>query len=169
MNFVNGEEDILETAGWRDDMKFLFHLTRVFRFYNETGRFPKVEFKKIPNLSNARWNTRAILALLAFILLPQEIHVLQEVCSFISYNWAEHWFTDQHYQEHDYENLCRSLEAYQKALTCVKNFWSTEKSKLDIPQSNQCAERAIKCLQNLKNTCKKKDAIHLRFILSNKS
>ena len=28
--FDNGTEVILETSGWRDDMKFLFHLTRVF-------------------------------------------------------------------------------------------------------------------------------------------
>ena len=25
MSFKNGKEDITETAGWRDDMKFLFH------------------------------------------------------------------------------------------------------------------------------------------------
>ncbi|CAI9738962.1 Hypothetical predicted protein [Octopus vulgaris] len=38
-NFNNGEEKITESAGWRDDMKFLFHLTRVFRFFEETGKF----------------------------------------------------------------------------------------------------------------------------------
>ena len=63
INFKNGKEEIIETVGWRDDMKFLFHLTRVFRFYEDSGRFPKVKFQKIPNLSNARWNSRAILAL----------------------------------------------------------------------------------------------------------
>ena len=41
MNFKSGEEEISETAGWRDDMKFLFHLTRVFRFFKETGNFLK--------------------------------------------------------------------------------------------------------------------------------
>ena len=85
MNFTNGKEEITETAGWRDDMKFLFHLTRVFRFFEETGRFPKVKFQKIPNLSNARWNSRAILALLAFILVPERKDSLLEICRFISY------------------------------------------------------------------------------------
>ena len=63
MNFKNNKEEITETAGWRDDMKFLFHLTQVFRFFEETGRFPEVKFQKIPKLSNARWNSQAILAL----------------------------------------------------------------------------------------------------------
>ena len=27
-NFYNGTEEIKDTGGWRDDMKFLFHLTR---------------------------------------------------------------------------------------------------------------------------------------------
>ena len=85
MNFKNGKEEIIETAGWRDDMKFLFHLTWVFRFFEKTGRFPKVKFQKIPNLSNARWNSRAVLALSAFILLPQRRDSLLEICRFISY------------------------------------------------------------------------------------
>ena len=55
-HFKNGKDEITETAGWRDDMNFLFHLTRVFRFYEETGTFPAVRFQKIPNLSNARRN-----------------------------------------------------------------------------------------------------------------
>src|SRR5277367_5310326 len=71
INFKNGKEEIIETAEWRDDIKFLFHLTRVFRFFEGTGRFSKVKFQKIPNLSNARWNSRAVLALLAFIILPE--------------------------------------------------------------------------------------------------
>ena len=71
INFKNGKEDITETAGWCDDMKFLFLLTRVLYFFEETGRFPKVKFQKISKLSNVRWNFRAILALLAFILLPE--------------------------------------------------------------------------------------------------
>ena len=27
INFKNGKEEIIDTARWRDDMKFLFHLT----------------------------------------------------------------------------------------------------------------------------------------------
>jgi len=29
-----------------------------------------VEFKKLPNISNARWNSGAILAILAFMVMP---------------------------------------------------------------------------------------------------
>ena len=65
--FSNGKTEIKETGGWRDDMKFLYHLTRVFRYFIETNEVPFVKFQKIPNVCNARWNSRAILALLAFV------------------------------------------------------------------------------------------------------
>jgi hypothetical protein len=44
-HFVNGTEPILDQAGWRDDMKFLYHLTRVFQFYVEKGHFPLIKFQ----------------------------------------------------------------------------------------------------------------------------
>ena len=53
MNFNNGDEEITDKAGWCGDIKFLFHLTRVFRSFDANDRFPKVKFQKLPNLSNA--------------------------------------------------------------------------------------------------------------------
>ena len=40
-DFMNGKEEMTETAGWHDDMKFLFHLTRVFRFLKKLEDFLK--------------------------------------------------------------------------------------------------------------------------------
>jgi len=167
MQFPNGEEEIRDKEGWRDDMKFLYHLTRVFRFYEEYARFPKVIYKSLPNLSNARWNSRAILALLVFNLLPEERHNLLPICRFISYNWADLWFSDQLYNANDYQTLCSSLQGYEKAMKTVKNFWNTEPSKIQIPRTNQCAERAIKCLQEANGKCKKTEKVDLTFLLSN--
>jgi len=84
MNFKNGKE-VTEAAGWRDDIKFLFNLTPAFRFFEKSGEFHKVKFQKIPNLSNARWKSRAILSLVAFILLPERRDSLLDICKFISY------------------------------------------------------------------------------------
>ena len=139
MNFKNGKEEITETPEWRDDIKFLFHLTRVFLFFEETGRFLEVKFQKIPKLGNGRWNSRAILvlqallALLAFILLPKRTDSLLEIYRFISYRWADHWFTDQIYNADDYHKLCSSMQVHGKTLNRMKKF-------------NHCAERTIKCL-----------------------
>ena len=108
-NFKNGKEEITVTAGWSDNLKFLFRLTRVVHLFEETGRFSKVKFQKIPKLSNTRWNSRAILALLAFYLLSEKRDSLLEICRFISYRWADHWFTDQIYNADDYQKLCSSL------------------------------------------------------------
>ena len=102
MNFKNGNEVITETAGWRDDMKFLFHLTRVFRVFEKSGVFPKVKFQKLPKLSNARWNSRAILALLAFILQRERRDSLLDICKFISCTREDHWFTYQMYNAVNY-------------------------------------------------------------------
>ena len=41
-------------------------------------------------------------------------------------------------------------------------------SVLDIPKSNQCAERSIEVIQKLYYMCKNKDKRQLRFILSKK-
>ena len=166
--FVNGTVEILDKSGWRDDMKFLYHLTRVFRFYEEQRNFPLIHFQNIPNMSNARWNSRAILAILAFILMPEARKNLEKVCRFISYEWAEHWFSSQKYNDNDFKNLSDVLKPYKKALQSFKNHWKKEPSVIDIPRSNQIAERAIKVMQDLYASCRKKDKLQLRFILSNK-
>ena len=80
--FSNDKTEIKETGDWRDDM-FLYHLTLVFRHITERNEIPFVNFKQIPNISNARWNSRAILALLAFILMPETWIRLRKICSFI--------------------------------------------------------------------------------------
>ena len=111
--FVNCTEVILDKSGWRDDM---YHLTRVFKFFEEKGHFPKITFQAIPNISNARWNSRAILVLLSFILIPSARKTLEKVCRFISYDWANYWFTNQMYHENDYKKLAEILKPYKKAL-----------------------------------------------------
>ena len=149
-------------------MKFLYHLTRVFQFFEEKGHFPKINFQAIPNISNARWNSRAILVLLSFILIPSERKILEKVCRFISYDWADYWFTNQMYDENGYKKLVEILKPYKKALKSLNNHWKQEPSPLNIPRSNQCAERAIKLVQQLYTSCRKKDKLPLHFILSNK-
>ena len=76
-------------------MKFLYHLTRVFRHFTDRNEIPFVKFQQIPNISNARWNSRAILALLAYILMTETRNWRRKFCSFISYSWADHWFSSQ--------------------------------------------------------------------------
>ena len=163
--FENRSECIKDNVGWRDDMKFLFHFTCVFRLYKEKREFPFVEFHALPNISNARWNSRAILALLAFILMPHCRSKLHNVCNFISYVWADRWFSDQMYKASDYDELLDSLASYKSAAECLKKHWKVEPSAIDIPRSNQCCECAIKVLQDMHSNCK--DRLPLRFILSN--
>ena len=94
-SFKNGTEQIHDKSGWRDDMKFLYHLTCVFHFFDEKGYFPLFNFQKIPNINSARWNSIAILAIFTYILLPAERKTLEKICRFISYSWADYWFTEQ--------------------------------------------------------------------------
>ena len=77
--FGNSKTMIKETGGWRDDMKFLYHITRVFRHFTGRNEIPFVKFQQILNISNARWNSRAILALLAFILMPETRSRLRKI------------------------------------------------------------------------------------------
>lgn len=165
--FENGKEEILTAGGWRDDMKYLFHLCKVFNFFDVKRHFPKVVFQKIPNISNARWNSRAILVLLAFILIPTSRDTLYNVCRFIARDWSSYWFHDQTFNETHFGMLSAALKPYNKALKSLQTFWCRDPSLIPVPRSNQCAERGIKKMQKLHDICKNKKKLSLRFILSN--
>ena len=165
--FKNGTVVIEDEVGWRDDMKFLFHLTRAFRFFAEKKAMPRIKFHKLPNLSNARWNSRAIYALIAYILMPSTRTQLHRVCYFVAYEWADKWFADQLFRDEDYDELYNALKPYSTALKCLQNHWKREDSTIKIGRSNQCCERAIKTMQELHALCMNKDNLPLRFLLSN--
>ena len=111
--------------------------------------FPLLNFQNILNISNGCWNSRATLAILAFFLIPKIRPTLQKICRFILYDWTKYWFADQFYYKVDYNNLSQVLKPYKKGLQVLENNWKQEPSALKIPRSNQCAERAIKVIQEL--------------------
>jgi hypothetical protein len=159
-NFLNNEafddSDMIteEEQGWRDDMKFLFHLTRVFRHYKRHGKMPKVTFRALPGLTNARWNSRAIFTLLSYILIPDSRTQLGEACNFISYSWSDAWFSCQFFDENHYSQLQQALHPYSKAARCLETHWSQLPSPINTQRSNICAERAIKILEDIYPLCR---------------
>ncbi len=168
--FKNGNEELeYDNLGWRDDMKLLYHLIYAYKFYIENNRYPKVNLPTVlPNLSNARWNSRAIYALLAFILCPKkQDNTLKEACDFIV-KWSDFWFGDHLFDPNNYDQLETLCAEFKKALKSVKTFWSQEPSPIPTQRSNICAERGIKILQDLKPLCKSQQKLNLRFVLSNK-
>ena len=116
-----------------------------------------------------RWNSQVVLALLVFNLLPEKRPSLLPICRFISYNWANLWFSDKLYKSSDYQMLCSSLHGYQKALNTVNNFWNTEPSTILIPRTNQRVERVSSAYRMHMANAKKNKTIELKFALSNKS
>ena len=44
----NSPEIVRENKGWRDDMKFLYHLTQVLHYYELNKTFPVVHFQRLP-------------------------------------------------------------------------------------------------------------------------
>jgi len=50
----------------------------------------------------------------------------------------------------------------------LENHWKQKSTILQIPQTNQCSDRAITLMQKLCAACKNKDKLWLQFILSNK-
>ena len=155
-------------VGWRDDMKFLYQLIRVFNHYKEFNKMIKVRLHALPGLSNARWNSRAIFALLSYILVPESRALLDEGCTFISGNWSKVWFGGQMFNEKNYEDLLQQVEKYPKAAVCLNKHWSTNPSPLNTQRSNICAERAVKVLQDLYPLCRSTRKPNLHFLLSNK-
>lgn len=158
-----------ENPGWRDDLKFLYELCQAYRQYKTTSRWPRISWKKLPNLHQARWNSRAIYAVIAFFLMPEWRRILGTACDFICYEWANAWFKSQHYNEASFNELLTSLTKTKckKAINCLKRSWSVEESLIDIPRSNQNAERAIKLMEGLHANSKKFEFLNLKFIGKN--
>lgn len=158
-----------ETVRWRDDMQFLNHLSHAFCYYVEHQDFPKIKFRTLPSMSNARWNSRAIYALLAFILIPTiRSDQFFQLCSFIAGPWCNAWFLDQRDWKLPFLTLKPALRMYPKAEKCFDTHWKKEDSLIDgVDRSNRCAERAIQVLQELFPKCNTPEKLNKRFLLSN--
>ena len=156
-----------DNPGWRDDMKYLFHLTRVFRNYKRFNKMVRVNFTALPGLSNSRWNSRAIFALLSYILVPESQPQLEEICTFICGKWCDVWFSGQLFRANDFDELQHDVVNYHKASICLKTHWSKTPSPINTARSNICAERAIKIMQDIHPLCRSDMKLNLRFLLSN--
>ena len=53
----DSELSLNENPGWRDDFRFLYQLCEAFKLNKETCKWPKIEWKNLPVLHNARWNS----------------------------------------------------------------------------------------------------------------
>ena len=132
----NNSQLKLSAIGWRDDMQFLFELCQSFRYYLENGEFPFIHFKSLPNRSNARWNSRAIFAILAFILISSERDRLLPICKFITGAWMDIWFSEQLYEPVLSAKLEDAVRNYPKAMTCFQTHWNREPSIINTHNHN---------------------------------
>lgn len=158
-----------ENPGWRDDFKFLFELCEAYNFYQNEKKWPQLKWQKLPSLHSARWNSRAIFALIAFFLLSKWRDQLQSTCNFIATVWSTAWFSNQHYSEDTYNEIHAAVSKLKcpKALKCFSTHWIKERSVLDVPRSNMVAERAVKLMEELQGTCKTDKYLNSKFINSN--
>jgi hypothetical protein len=167
----SGKEKIptRENPGWRDDFRFLFELCEAYNFYQKEGKWPQLQWHKLPSLHSARWNSRGIFALIAFFLLPKWRDQLKSTCDFIATTWSNAWFSNQHYTEDSYNLLHAAVSKLNcpKALRCFSTHWIQQRSVLDVPRSNLVAERAVKLMEELHSTCKTDKYLSSKFINSN--
>lgn len=165
-NFKQNEERVeIKSIKWRDDMQYLYELCVYFKYYMIHGKFPYIKFKVIPPISNARWNSRAILAILAFVLLPKYKKDLYSTCVLITGAWFDVWFSDHRFNVKNFENLRQATIPFKKAHACFLKHWVKEESVIPQQQrSNICAERSIKVVQDIFPLCKSTRALNLKFI-----
>lgn len=102
-----------QNPGWRDDFKFLYELCRAFRLLKETNAYPVIKWNKLPSLHSARWNSRAIYALIAYFLIPKWRISLEIPCAFISNTWQEAWFSNQMFNEDIHQKLMDGISPAQ--------------------------------------------------------
>ena len=110
----------VENLTWRDDYKFLFELCEAYNVFKASELPPKIRWRKLPSLHNARWNSRATFALIAYFLLPDQRQKMEKICDFIAAEWAEAWFSNQHHKMSTYQDLLSAITqlACPKALKC---------------------------------------------------
>lgn len=159
----NSEKITVENIIWRDDMKFLAELCMAFKYFLKEKQFPFINFKKIPPLSNARWNSRAIMAFLAYILIDNYRSQLHDICVFISGPWSDVWFSNHNFDSNHFGIINEALENFPKAKTCFNKHWIKEPSAIPCQRSNICAERGVKIIQNIYPFCKSVRALNLKF------
>lgn len=155
---------------FRDDFKFMYELSKSFNFYRENNRFPKIRFRTLPSLCNARWNSRAIYALLAYFLLPHWRKQLMVPCIFISGVWSKAWFSSHVYDSCIYEILHSSLKEINcpKALNSFEKHWKNEPSVIsNIKRTNIFAERAVKVMETIVDQSKTPTYLTAKFIVKN--
>ena len=161
--------DEVTNLGWRDDFKYLYTLCNAFKLFKESGKQPNIEWKPLPSIHSARWNSRAIYALLAYFLLPKWREVLEIPVSFIAFGWQKAWFSNQKFDPDIYNHILSHVRKTncQTAEKCLKTHWSQEISTIDIPRTNIVAERAIKLMQDIIQNSKSDKYINEKFITKN--
>ena len=163
---ANSEMEIKENPGWRDDFKFLYELCKAFEFYMESGKFPKIKWRKLPSLHSARWNSRAIYTLMAHFLIPELRDKLNVPATFIATAWKGAWFSDQRFNNMTSSKLLEGIvkTTCPGALKCYKTHWSNDASILDVPRTNIIAERTVKLMEELHSMCKKNKYLSIKFV-----
>ena len=126
---------------WNNDMDHFEELVRAFQYFLKEHRLPRIKFRSLPNLSQARWNSRGIYCLLAFFLLEERRPILQPVCIFIAGNWSKVWFSNHKYNDKVYSLLESDLKNYgcNKALKCLDTHFSKDETRLPISRTNRVA------------------------------
>ena len=170
-SYVDQEEavEIEKNPGWRSDFKFLYELCEAFKKYEEIKVWPKLKFRKLPAMHNARWNSKAIYTLLAYFLLPNWRKKLQPICHFIANEWKMAWFSDQRFNPiifHVMSSAIRKLKNY-RALHSFERWWNQEPSVLDIPRSNMVCERCVKEMEEVYSSTRNEEYLSAKFIVKN--
>lgn len=154
---------------WNNDMDYFQELCLAFQHYAKVNLLPKIKFRTLPNLSQARWNSRGIYCLLAFFLVEEHRSILKPVCNFIVGNWGDLWFSNHKYNENAFSLIQADLKYYgsMKALKCLETHFSKEESRIAISRTNRLAERAIRQMADIENFCKSDKSLNDKFVLFN--
>ena len=148
-------------------MTFLHHLISCYKFFKTSQTFPKINFHSLPAFNKARWNSRAIYTLLAFVLMPELRQKTEAACDFISGTWSDNWFSAQFFNPADFDRPSEACQKHPKALKSLRKFWSREPTPIPTQRLNIYPERAIKVMQDLLPLCRSTERLNIKFFLTN--
>ena len=124
--------------------------------FQNIGGISKNQVKKASITPQCRVEFQSNVCTLSLFLIQSHRENLEKVCNFISNEWAEAWFSNQHYKKSIYQDLLRGITQLScpKILKCFQTHWVDIPSAVEVARSNMVAERGIKIMEEIQKNSK---------------
>ena len=139
------------------------------QIFQNIGAISKNQVEKASITSQCQLEFQSNVCILSLLLDSKSSRELGKSLHFISNEWAEAWFSNQHYKKSIHQDLLRGITQLScpKALKCFQTHWVDIPSAVEVARSNVVAERVVKIMEEIQKNSKHKKYLCLKLLNSN--